>query len=392
MRTQLTGATEDYGYNLPVVLAFLNAYTEGTSGGDVWFVEVARRLSQFKWIIVTSELGRKYYSGMGLNAEFIITSQETEFRNVILTYLLRTYRAIRLTHSVNAVVVEAASDAPCDVLPALWYRWHRRKSHVKWVQRIFHLVPFRRSRMLACTVQLVCHVLIALRADKIVVDNSQLKLALTNRGISQGRIIVSRPGLTSRRNMSTTSEVSHEIITQIDALYVGRLQQSKGVFDLPDIWQRVVRLNPGAQLTIAGHGPSHVVRRLRERVVSLGLERNVILLGFVSDDELVSLRSRTRVFILPSHEEGFGMAILDAIQAGIPVIAWDLGVFREHFGNGVEVVPEGNIELFALRTAQLLSDSDRHQKLVKLGKQIAAKFDWDLTAQLELEKVFGDFV
>jgi len=389
MWTQSTGMTEDYGCNLPVVLAFLNSYTEGTSGGDVWFVEVARRLTQFKWIIVTSELGRKYYSGMGLNAEFIITSQETEFRNVVLTYVLRTYRAIRLTSSINAVVVEAASDAPSDVLPALWYRWHRRKSHVTWVQRIFHLVPFRRSRMFAWAVQLVCHVFIAFRADKIVVDNSQLKFALTNRGISQERIIVSRPGFTMKRNLSTASTESSEIITQIDGLYVGRLQQSKGVFDLPEIWQRVVRLNPGAQLTIAGYGPAHVVRRLNERIVSLGLERNVALLGFVSDDALSSLRSRTRVFILPSHEEGFGMAILDAIQAGIPVVAWDLGVFREHFGNGLEVVPEGNIELFALRTAQLLNDSDRHQKLVQLGKQVAAKFDWDFTAQLELEKVFG---
>lgn len=79
--------------------------------------------------------------------------------------------------------------------------------------------------------------------------------------------------------------------------------------------------------------------------------------GFVSEEEKINLYLKTKVFIFPSSREGFGMAVAEAINAGIPVVAWDLEVFKElysHDDDMVKLIDFGNYESFAQKSVEFL--------------------------------------
>lgn len=367
------------------MLAFLNAYTGGMSGGDMWFIEVARRLPEVRWIVVTSAAGARTCAERGLDADYVLTSTETEFRRVVATYVRRTWAAIWRTRHLHPDLVWATSDAPPDVVPALWHRLVGGGSR-PWVQRIFHLVPRRRGRMAAWVVQIGCHLLVAAGSDRVVVDSDLLRDELVRRGIGRRRSVVSRPGTAAFPPGGREPESS------LHGLYVGRLKPEKGVVELPDIWARVVRRVPGAQLAIAGHGPPGTVAAIQRRIDDMGMQGNVRLLGFVPDAELPPLHRRARAFLFPSHEEGFGMAVLDALSLGLPVVAWRLPALGEHFGDAVATVDEGDIETFAGRVAALITDDDRFARCRDLALGATQWFDWATTATAEHTRVINELV
>ncbi|HSD30032.1 MAG TPA: glycosyltransferase [Vicinamibacteria bacterium] len=128
-------------------------------------------------------------------------------------------------------------------------------------------------------------------------------------------------------------------------LFVGRLVESKGVRDAVEAWRRS---GVDLPLVIAGTG------QLRGQLSSLadrtpGLE----LLGWVERDRLSGLYRRARALLLPSRwQEPFGIAGLEALTFGVPVVAWESGGVGEwHPGPGL--VPWGDVE----RLARALADS-----------------------------------
>lgn len=369
----------------PTVLALLNAYTAGMSGGDMWFIEVARRLPEVRWIVVTSAAGARICTDRGLDAEYVLTSTEAEFGRVATTYLRRTWVATWKTRHLCPDVVWATSDAPPDVLPALCHRLMGGRSR-PWVQRIFHLVPRRRGRIVAWVVQLGCHLLVAAGSDRVVVDSDLLRQELAHRGIGRQRTFVSRPGA------AAFPPGHREPDGSLHGLYVGRLKREKGVLELPDIWARVVQRVPGAQLAIAGHGPPETVTAIGRRIDDVGMQENVRLLGFVPDGELPALHRRARAFLFPSHEEGFGMAVLDALSLGLPVVAWRLPALQEHFGEAVDTVDEGDLEAFARRVAALITDDDLFTSRQDLAVEVTQRFDWNTTAATERAVAIDEMV
>lgn len=386
----------------PVVLAYLNAYTAGMSGGDVWFIEIARRTSHVRWIVVTSEGGASACRRRGLDVEYIITSDEVEINGLVRTYLARTIKGIWHTRHLRPDIVEATSDAPPDVLPALWHRLVRQRkgvntstldpsiyrfeeypSRARWVQRVFHIVPRRRGRMVAHAVQWFDHVIIAALADSIVVDSEILRRDLVGRGIGRDRITVSKPGVTALQ-MGKGAELA-----PAHALYLGRLVPSKGVLELPAIWARVVESIPDARLFIAGYGSDSIVRRIREQTAAAGLSNHVTVLGFVRDTDLCAIYNQARIFVFPSHEEGFGMAVLDALSLGLPVVAWRIPALEENFADAVDMVQEGDSEAFARRAISLLSNDDRWSQRREDARRCAARYEWSATAAAEYAEVLA---
>jgi len=71
---------------------------------------------------------------------------------------------------------------------------------------------------------------------------------------------------------------------------------------------------------VAGDGDNDNVQRLRDTVVAHGLGDSVSVLGFVSGDEKQRVLREAWAFALPSHQENFGVAVLEAVAAGLPVV------------------------------------------------------------------------
>jgi glycosyltransferase involved in cell wall biosynthesis len=117
------------------------------------------------------------------------------------------------------------------------------------------------------------------------------------------------------------------------ALYTGRLHEGKGLLDLIDAWRLVVQQHPTARLWLVGDGPQREV--LYRRVIDHELRDRVYLPG--SFDQIDDLLDAADLFVLPSYQEGMSISLLEAMGAGLPVVATNIPgnrqlVTSEHHG------------------------------------------------------------
>lgn len=115
-----------------------------------------------------------------------------------------------------------------------------------------------------------------------------------------------------------------------DLISVARLERYKGIFDLVDAMERIVSRRPGTTLAMVGDGAGRVA--LERRIAERGLGSSIRLLGRRMD--IADLLPLARVFVLASHEEGFPVAIVEAMAAGLPVVATAVGGNPEAVSTG----------------------------------------------------------
>lgn len=103
-------------------------------------------------------------------------------------------------------------------------------------------------------------------------------------------------------------------------LFMSRIHEIKGLDKLLTAFAAVRRTHPDAVLAIAGAGEGQLVARLQQMAKELDVEAHTHWLGFVQGRRKHELLSRAAVFVLPSHSENFGYAVVEALLAGLPVI------------------------------------------------------------------------
>jgi glycosyltransferase involved in cell wall biosynthesis len=150
---------------------------------------------------------------------------------------------------------------------------------------------------------------------------------------------------------------------------IGRLSREKGHRTLLRAMSTVVRSVPEARLQICGDGPerSAIVRRAEAN----GLAENVVLLGFVQD--VRPLLAAADVFVMPSLSEGLGVAVLEAMAMGKPVVTTDAGGLPEAVSEGETgmVVPAGDAEALAEAMTALLENPMHAREMGLAGRQRA---------------------
>lgn len=347
------------------IIAFMNAYSHGKSGGDMVFIEIVKRVSNWDKLVITSRLGKKLCEENDVKATFITTSNERIFSHTLLTYITRTIRGLFLNiKSTSGDIYLGTSDFFPDVFPILFLKLKHR--NIKWIQHIFHIIP--RKRFFMHLLQLKSFFFIKHFANHIIVDNSLLRDELIAMGFDYDKITVNYPGIDTKKldMIKPTSE------NKYDAVFMAQLRPQKGLDDLVKIWQKVNEKLPHARLAIIGKGE----KKIRE---------NIEYLGYVEDDEAFPIIKSSSLFLFPSHEEGFGIAAVQAQALGLPIIAWNLAVFNEIFPKGMICIEEGNIDRFAQEVVHLLTDSHYHRTLSREAVQNSKRFDWDKTADREIE-------
>ena len=105
-------------------------------------------------------------------------------------------------------------------------------------------------------------------------------------------------------------------------LFVGKLEQRKGYQDLLDAAEQVLMRFPDAQFWFVGHGE---IEQARAHAKKLGIDRSVILTGWIDADEMEYYYRAATVVCLPSHEEGLPMAVLEAMSYALPVVCTPVG-------------------------------------------------------------------
>jgi glycosyltransferase involved in cell wall biosynthesis len=162
-------------------------------------------------------------------------------------------------------------------------------------------------------------------------------------------------------------------------IYVGRLEANKGVRELLAILGRLDREIDGLSLRLAGDGP------LRKSLCAeAGWRERVLCLGDLSPERLREELRQADLFVFPSHYESFGIAVLEALAIGVPVICSELPALREAAGEAARFSPAGDVAAWADAVGTLLADVDERRRLSFLGRERARRFTWS-RAVAELE-------
>jgi glycosyltransferase involved in cell wall biosynthesis len=138
-------------------------------------------------------------------------------------------------------------------------------------------------------------------------------------------------------------------------LSIGRLQPEKNYARLIKAFAAVHKVHDDAMLLIVGSGPER--ERLSVLVRTLGIEKAVVLLPWARD--VVSYYKTSDLYVQPSRYEGWGMAIVEAMAAGLPVVMTDVGCAGEIVRNEETglVVPVDDEKALALAIMRLLEDT-----------------------------------
>lgn len=127
------------------------------------------------------------------------------------------------------------------------------------------------------------------------------------------------------------------------------------------------------------------------QVNRLGLRDHIVLLDTPSDDDLVALYSGAIALVLPSHYEGFGLTVLEAMACGAPVVISDRGSLPEIAGDAALVVDPDDVDALAETMRRVVGDADVRARLRERGLARAAEFGWERCAR-ETLAVYGRVV
>lgn len=163
-------------------------------------------------------------------------------------------------------------------------------------------------------------------------------------------------------------------------LAVGTVEPRKGFPVLAEAFDALAASRPELRLVIAGP-PGWGVEALDAVVARAAHRDRIVRLGWVTDRERADLLHGAAVLAFPSLYEGFGLPPLEAMQAGVPVVATDAGAVPEVVGDAAEVVPAGDPDALAEALGRVLDDDARRAELVAAGHRNLARFSWDRTAR-----------
>jgi glycosyltransferase involved in cell wall biosynthesis len=122
-----------------------------------------------------------------------------------------------------------------------------------------------------------------------------------------------------------------------------------------------------------------------------GASDRVRITGYLTEEEIAGWYARASIFAFPSLDEGFGMPILEAMAAGVPVIAGNRSALPEVCGDAAEQIDPDNEEQLASALLRLATDEARRSELIARGLDRSKQFPWE-NAVAKTQAVYDELV
>lgn len=211
------------------------------------------------------------------------------------------------------------------------------------------------------------------RAAAVLTVSKAVADSLIQRGVDADRVHVTANGLTALPEPAEPPIPKAPFI-----LAVGTLEPRKA----HDV---LIRAFAAAglhhmRLVFAGPGDGRA-QELEDLGAGLGIGDRLTILGRVDDGTLAGLYQHATLLCMPSLAEGFGLPVLEAMAAGLPVVASDLPAIREVAGDTAVLVPPGNVDSLRLALANIAGNAELRETLRQRGRARAAAFTWEATAE-----------
>jgi phosphatidylinositol alpha-1,6-mannosyltransferase len=235
------------------------------------------------------------------------------------------------------------------------------------------------------------------RCDRIIANSAYTASLAETKGVSTDRISVVPPGVKPERFTAPVDVAATKKVFGLEGrrviLFVGRLARRKGVKEfIQESLPEIVAVVPEACFVIVGTNPTEslthrddMVTEIAAATSRLGLERHVMLLGSLSDEDVVKLYQTCDLVVLPAlatpdDVEGFGIVLLEAAAAGKPVVATRAGGIPDAVDDeksGI-LVEAGNYDALSRATVDLLGDEKKRQMMGAHARQrLHEHFTWE---------------
>ena len=260
---------------------------------------------------------------------------------------------------------------------------------VRVVRTVHHVDDFTTPALVECQRRSILdpdRVLVVSRTwQQRLADEYGVRADVVTNGVDVDRFVAEPPpGVTAALRARAGADDRFLILT------VGGIEPRKGTDHLFRAVSQLRRrwAEPPALAIVGGHSfQDHT--SYRDRVIAsmadLDLEfgRDVSLLGTVPDQEMPAWYHAADAFAFPSVNEGFGLAALEAMAAGLPVVLTDLPVFAEYvrLGEDALAVVPGDDEALVDALETVAHDDEVRARLRRRGRAVAARFDWATTAR-----------
>jgi glycosyltransferase involved in cell wall biosynthesis len=188
-------------------------------------------------------------------------------------------------------------------------------------------------------------------------------------GVERGRIRVVHHGV---RTPKTPAGMARENAI----LHVGAIQARKNIVRLVEAFERA---GAGWRLVLAGsagYGAAEILARIE---ASPARDR-IVVTGYLPADELAGWYARASIFAFPSLDEGFGIPVLEAMAAGVPVVTSNRSALPEVAGDAALMLDPARRDEIAGALDTLIGNEALRRDLAQRGRERAAGFTWERAA------------
>jgi len=355
-------------------------YTPFEGGAERYVKEITQRLKEkYNFLILTSWLSRKTPK-KEIKDEIEIFRLGLGFQfDKYLYPILAPFKSFFISHDILHAVLESYAG-----LALLIYKIFNKKTPTLLTLQTGRVsIPyflFKKIHQVPDKIQAISNTL-AERAKKFGAKNVEV----VPNGVTLNKFKI--------RNSKFKMKGKLGLKDQFVIMTIARLEKVKGIeylIEAMEILNSKFKIQPqpisnglgqNSKLFIIGDGSER--KKLENLVENLNLQEKVKFFGQILNEKIPEFLASANCFVLPSVSEGFGIVILEAMAAGVPVIATNVGGIPdiiENGKNGILVEPK-NPEAIVKAIIKIFSDSQFAQKLVQNANANLTRYDWDNIAQ-----------
>ena len=382
----VNGATND-----PPRVALVT-YSTKPRGGVVHTLSLAEGLDRLGYpahVIALGDPLRGFFRQVSIPCDFIPPPPEAatlvERVDAAIAALTEGLRGLvpdrfDVLHVQDCLAARAATQLRSEGLP------------IRIIRTVHHVDDFTTQSLIDCQRRSIVepdHVLVVSEYwRRRLADEYGVEATVVVNGVDAGRF--ARPPAFDRRPFRARSGTSGKFLF----LSVGGLEPRKGSIYLVEALACIRdKVLPRPVVAVVGehsfqdHSGYRAAVLNRAEELELKLGEDLLLLGMVSDGALSEWYWSADAFVFPSIKEGWGLAVLEAMAAGSPVITSDIPVFKEYLQTDTDVCMVRAADPMALADAMaaMVADADMRRRLASEGPLVAARYTWEACARQHLD-------
>lgn len=214
------------------------------------------------------------------------------------------------------------------------------------------------------------------KADRVYAISPDLRKYLSKIRFDNKKVLLTGNGV----EINLIAKARKNNRYDIDALYIGRINEAKGIYEMLKVLKIVIKEYPKFQLAIMGDGDAITVEKFKGAVKSEGLSENVQFLGYKKGIEKYEILKSSKCFWFLSETEGFPVSLMEAVTSGLKCFVYNLPAYDYYKNSELEKFHQGDYR--GLATGVIESFRNNNLKN-RNGQALLEVFGWDGIAKLE---------